>query len=106
MECMEALRHHAHADQKPANLMMLLAHVTPMVIKGVVEEMRGSERVLRHTEEEADLTGEALVLILEKISLILMENMFTGMIQICHQEKVIGYARIQSKLACHHDMHS
>ena len=105
MECMEALHHHAHADQKLANLMMLLAHVTPMVIKGVVEEMRGSERVLRHTEE-ADLTGEALVLLLEKISLILMENMFTGMIQICHQEKVIGYARIQSKLACHHDMHS
>jgi len=55
MECMEALHHHAHADQKLANLMMLLAHVTPMVIKGVVEEMRGSERVLRHTEE-ADLT--------------------------------------------------
>jgi len=95
MECMEALHHHAHADQKLANLMMLLVHVTPMVIKGVVEEVRGSEKVLRHTEEEADLTGEALVLILEKISLILMENMFTGMIQICHQEKVIGYARIQ-----------
>jgi hypothetical protein len=26
-----------------------------------------------------------------------MENMFTGMTQICHQEKVIGYARIQGK---------
>jgi hypothetical protein len=25
-----------------------------------------------------------------------MENMFTGMTQICHQEKVIGYARIQA----------
>lgn len=94
MECMEALRHRAHADQKAANLMMQV-HVTPMVIKGVVEEVWGSERVLHHTEEEADLTGEAMVLLLEKISLILMENMFTGMIQICRQEKVIGYARIQ-----------
>lgn len=25
----------------------------------------------------------------------MMENMFTGMTQICHQEKVIGYARIR-----------
>ncbi|CAN6201508.1 unnamed protein product [Urochloa humidicola] len=93
---MEAIHHRPCADQKPGNLMMLLVHVTPMVIQGVVEEARGSEMILRHTEEEADLTGEAMVLLLEKISLILMENMFTGMIQICHQEKVIGYARIQT----------
>lgn len=92
MECMEALRHHARAEQKP----MLLVRVTPMDIKGVVEEVRGSERILHHMEEEEDHMGEAMAL-LEKISLILMENMFTGMIQICHHEKVIGYARIQSK---------
>ncbi|CAN6216794.1 unnamed protein product [Urochloa humidicola] len=95
MECMVALRPRPRAGQKPGNLMMPLVHVTPMVIKGVVEEVQGSEMVLHHMEEEADLMGEAMVLLQEKISLILMENMFTGMIQICHQEKVIGYARIQ-----------
>jgi hypothetical protein len=104
MECMVALRHHARTDQNPANL-MLLVHDTPMIIKGVVEGVWGSERV-HHTEEEADLMGEAMVVLLEKISLILMENTFTGMIQICHQEKVIGYARIQSKSACHSEMPS
>jgi len=93
MECMQALRHHAHAEQRPANLMMMLVHVTPMDIMVVVEEVQGSERVLRHMEEEADHMGEAMVLHMERISLILMDNMFTEMTQICRQEKVIGYAR-------------
>lgn len=90
---MQALRHHAHAEQKPANLMMMLVHVTPMDIKGVVEEVQGSERVLHHMEEEADHMGEAMALHMERISLILMDNMFTEMTQIFRQEKVTGYAR-------------
>lgn len=97
MECMQALRHHAHAEQKPANLMMMLVHVTPMDIKGVVEEVQGSERVHR-MEEEADHMGEAMALHMERISLILMDNMFTEMTQIFRQEKVTGYARTLSKL--------
>lgn len=95
---MQALHHHAHAEQKPANLMMMLVHDTPMDIKGVVEEVQGFERVLHHMEEEADHMGEAMVLHKGMISLILMDNMFTEMTQICRQEKVIGYARTQSKL--------
>lgn len=63
-----------------------------MDMKGVVEEVQGSEMALHHMEEEADHVGWA-IMVLERSSLILMENMFTGMILICHQEKVIGYAR-------------
>lgn len=66
MECMQALRHHAHAEQKPANLMMMLVHVTLMDIKGVVEEVQGSERVLHHMEE-VDHMGEVMVLHMERI---------------------------------------
>lgn len=86
MACMQA-----HEDQKVANLMMLV-HVTPMDAKVVVEEVQGLEMV--HHMEEADQLSEAMFT-QGRISLTLMENMFTGMIQIYHQEKAIGYARIQ-----------
>ena len=93
MACMQAFHLSANTDQKTEILMILLVHVMLMDIKVVVEESRGSGMVLHHMEEEADHMGGALVL-LERSSLILMENMFTGMIQICRQEKAIGYARI------------
>lgn len=95
MACMQAFHLSANTDQKTEILMILLVHVMLMDIKVVVEESQGSGMVLHHMEEEADHMGGALVL-LERSSLILMENMFTGMIQICRQEKAIGYARIPS----------
>jgi hypothetical protein len=89
MGCIQDIHHHrTHEGLKLPLLMM--AHIIPVDIKGVVE-VEGSERVLHHMEEGADHMAGA---ILEKISSILMENMFTGIIQIYHQEKVIGYVRI------------
>lgn len=62
--------------------MTLLVHVTPMAMKGmvedmqgvvgdmkgVVEEVQGSEMVLHHMEEEAGRTGGGPIMVLERSS--------------------------------------
>lgn len=57
-----------------------------------VKEVKGYNMFLLPMEEE-DQTG-GMVVLLEKISSSLMENMCTGMTQTCLQEKVTGYVRI------------
>lgn len=62
-----------------------------------VKEVKGYNMFLLPMEEE-DHTG-GMVVLLEKISSSLMENMCTGMTQTCLQEKVTGYVRIPREYA-------
>jgi hypothetical protein len=64
MGCIQDFHHHrTHADEKLALLMMLLVHVTPVDIKGVIE-VEGFERVHHMAEGVDHMAGG----ILEKIS--------------------------------------